>query len=191
MNLNIVWNGPYSWPGYENENLLSPLPNLAGVYLQTFEYRDGYLIYAAGLTRRPVSQRFREHTKCYMNGEYTVLDYDSAQKGIRKEIWHGWGYARDHRDEFENQKSEILESVIVQLEGFRIFIADLGKEKESRIHERVEASVMNNLYRSSPPICDFPDKGMQLSPQQESEEPILVKNNCDGLLHGLPEHMKI
>lgn len=187
--IEIIWAGPYSWPTFESNNNLSPIPECPGVYLQTFEYQDGYLIYAAGLTRRPVPERFREHTLKYMNGEYYVLDIGAAQQGIRKVIWQGWEYAREHRSEFEEQKSMILDAVQKQLAGFRIFVADVGKE--ARIHERLEASIMNNLYQQSSPICDIPDRGMHLEPRWDSEKPIIVKNKCEVCIHGLPPWLEI
>jgi hypothetical protein len=36
--LQIVWTGPYGWPGYSAE--LPLLPQHPGVYLQTVQYRD-------------------------------------------------------------------------------------------------------------------------------------------------------
>lgn len=94
--IEVRWDGPYSWPAFESENNLRPIPKIPGVYLQTFEYHGGYLIYAAGFTRRPAPTRFKEHTPKYMNGKYNVLDIAAAQQGVRREIWHGWGYARKH-----------------------------------------------------------------------------------------------
>lgn len=182
--IEVTWDGPYSWPTFENENNLPPIPKLQGVYLQTFEYEDGYLIYGAGITRRPVPTRFREHTHNYLNGDYTVLDIDAAHHGIRKEIWHGWDYARKHRAEFKEKQSIILDAVHKQLTGFCIFVANV--EGIPRIYERLEASIMNNLYKQPPPICDFPDRGMQLSPRWDSEELVIIKNNSPVVLHGLP-----
>jgi len=138
---------------------LEPITKLPGVYLQTFEYHDGYLIYATGITRRTIPMRFSEHTSKYLNGEYNVLDITAAHEGIRKEVWHGWGYARKHRAEFKKRKSEILNAVRKQLSGFRIFIAEVGKE--SRIYERLEASIMNSLYQQPLPFCDIPDRGRE------------------------------
>ena len=187
--IDVTWEGPFSWPTFESENNLPPIPKQQGVYLQTFEYQDGYLIYAAGITRRPVPARFREHTRKYMSGDYTILDVNSAQQGIRKEIWHGWEYAREHRDEFEENQSVILEAVRKQLVGFRVFVADVGGAP--RIHERMESSIMNNLYKPPPPICDFPDRGMQLSSRWDSEESVVINSKCSGVLHGLPELLEI
>ncbi|ACA59312.1 hypothetical protein Daud_0793 [Candidatus Desulforudis audaxviator MP104C] len=165
------------------------IPNIPGVYLQTFEYQGGYLIYAAGITRRSVSTRFKDHTRKYMNGEYNVLDIDAAQQGVRKEVWHGWWYRRANRKEFEERKSIIVEAVRKQLAGFRIFVADVGTQP--RILERIEASVMRHLYQQPSPVCDIPDKGMYLVPRWDSENPIVVKSNCVAVLHGLPAFLEI
>lgn len=182
------WEGPYSWPGFESNNPYPAIPKLAGVYLMTFEYQNGYLIYAAGLTRRPVPTRFKEHTNKYLNGEYTVLDICAARQGIRKEIWHGWGYERRHREEFEERRTAIRNAVRKQLAAFRIFVTAIEGE---RVLERLEASIMANLYKQSSPICDMPDRGMQLAPRWDSEETIIVKNNCAVTLHGIPAFLDI
>jgi hypothetical protein len=168
---------------------LNSIPNIGGVYLQTFKYQGGYLIYSAGLTRRSIPKRFKEHTREYINGGYYVLDMLAMQQGMRKEIWRGWGYARKHRGEFEENKSIILDAVREQLTSFCIFIADVGKEP--RLLERLEASIMNNLYQQPPPICDVPDKGMHLSSRWQSEGKIIVKNSCSTFIHGLPASLEM
>ena len=189
--LDVFWKGPFSWPGFEGINFLPTIPQTPGVYLQTFEYKDGCLIYAAGLSRRPIFVRFKEHTRKYMNGEYNVLNISAAQRGSRQEVWHGWGYARTHREDFKKHKGSILEAVHEQLAGFRIFTAEIESTKEDRILERLEASIMAALYGQPPPICNLPDRGMRLAPRQQSEHPIEVENYCSTLLHGLPSSLKI
>ena len=180
--IEVTWEGPYSWPKFESENNLSSIPKKPSVYLQTFQYQDGYLIYATGITRRPIPTRFGEHTRHYMNGEYNVLGITAAQKGIRNEIWSGWGYARKHRDEFAERKKIILDSVYKQLTGFRIFITDIG----------IEPRILDGLRHKKPsPICDIPDRGMQLSPRWDSGNTILIKNNCTAIIHGLPDFLEI
>jgi len=187
--IEVAWKGPYSWPGFEDLNKLPAIPKVSGVYLQTFEYHDGYLIYAAGLTRRPIPSRFREHTRKYKNGEYNVLDLVKAESGIRKELWHGWGYAREHRDEFEAKKAMILKAVERQLSGFRIFLAEI--EIKPRLLERLEATIMNTLSQQPPPICDIPDKGMMLSRRWDNERPLVIRNLSKVVLHGLPSRLAI
>jgi hypothetical protein len=54
--MQVSWLGPYSWPGFEEINGLCALPAFPGVYLWTVDHVSGYLIYAAGLTRRSVAR---------------------------------------------------------------------------------------------------------------------------------------
>ncbi len=185
----INWTGPYSWPKFELENNLPSIPKHPGIYLQTVEYREGYLIHAAGLTRRSVPERFREHTGKYMSGDYNIFDIVAMQQGVRKEVWHGWGWTPEKRAEFEKQKPMIHIAVGRQLAGFRIFVADVGTQP--RILERLEAAIMGNLYKQPAPFCDIPDKGMMLAPRWASENPIIVKNRCMVILHGLPSTLEI
>ena len=187
--LDVVWGGPYSWPGFEEANLLAGIPKIPGVYIMTFEYKNGYLIYGVGITGRPVPERFREHSRKYRKGEYTVLNAASALRGVRQEVWHGWGYARQHREEFEDNKAIILKAVELQLGKFRIFTADV--KGITRARERIEAAIMNNLYTQLPPLGDFPDKGMQLSPRWDSEELVVSRNQCTEKLYGLPLLLEI
>ena len=187
--IKAIWTGPYSWPGFENENGLPSPPKQPGLYLQTFEYEDGYLIYAAGLTRRTISQRMREHTRKYRAGDYNVLSLDALQRGVRREVWHGWGWTPEKRAAFARREAEISEATERQLAAFRLFVADVGTQP--RILERLEAAVMNALYRQSPPLCDVPDKGMMLAPRRESEAVIIIHNERDVKLYGLPDQLEI
>lgn len=188
-NLEVLWEGPFSWPNYEERNGLPSIPRSPGVYLQTFEYQDGYLIYAAGITRRLVPVRFREHTRNYMNGDYNVLDPSEAERGVRKEIWHGWGYAKAHRNQFEENKAEIQQAVQEQLTRFRIFVAEVGTER--RLLERIEASIMIHLNQQSSPYCDIPDQGMMLAPRWNDEETIRMSSRSRSRIHGIPEVLEI
>ena len=187
--INVLWTGPYSWPKFESKTRLSPIPKHSGAYLMTFEYLNGYLIYAAGITRRPVPTRFREHTQKYLSGDYNILDVAAVKQGKRKEIWHGWGWSPEKRVEFENRKQVILDAANAQLEGFRIFVADIGNQP--RILERLEASIMNWLDEQPPPFCDIPDKGMMLSRRWETESVIVAINKCAATLHRLPDRLEI
>ena len=85
----IIWKGPYSFPGFEEINGFDTIPDVAGVYLFTFKYKDGFLIYLAGITKS-TKRRILEHLRAYKTGKYTVLDVKSAENGLRKEIWHCW-----------------------------------------------------------------------------------------------------
>lgn len=187
--IQITWRGPFAWPGFEHSSNLNSLPRVRGVYLQTFQYDKGYLIYAAGITRRTIAARFKEHTKKYLDGDYNVLDINAVKKGLRKEIWHGWQYARNHQREFQEKKTRIIRAVQKQLAAFCIFIAET--DDKSRLMERLEAAIMNTLYDQNPPFCSIPDEGMYLAPRRDSEDPIVLKNICQHTLYGLPEFLEI
>ena len=182
--IDVLWTGPYSWPEYESKTALPPIPRQPGAYLMTVEYLNGYLIYAAGITRRPVPTRFREHTRKYTSGDYTVLDIDAMRLGQRVEVWHGWGWTPEKREDFERQQAIILAATRKQLEGFRIFVAAIGNQP--RILDRLEGAIMNSLYMQPSPFSTIPDKGMYLAPRWANEPVILAKNSCAAILHGLP-----
>ena len=190
--MHLVWEGPFAWPGFEGLTSLPPLPNAPGVYIQTCDYTGGYLVLGCGVTRRPVAKRLREHTRKFLKGEITVLDIPAAQAGIRREIWHGWGEARRRRDEFESRKSEIQEAARQHLAGIRIFLADpSGGQKDSRLRERFEAALMDDLYKHPPPICDLPDRGTLQLRRRPGEIPILVNNSAASHLYGLSPELLI
>lgn len=184
-----VWKGPNFWPGYGERTIDFDLP---GLYLFTFPYDDGYLIYAAGITKRPIAKRLSEHTRKYLNGEYTVLDIDAIKTWKRIEHWHGlqWlKYPQHLVREFETRKSEIVGLAKMQLSAYRLFVCHL--QPDSRLLARFEAAIMNLLYIAKPPFCDIPDHGMMLAPRWEDESPIMVKNRCEYKLLCLPATMEI
>ena len=183
------WTGPYSWPKFENKGSLPSVPKHPGVYLQTFEYQDGFILSSAGLTRRPIPTRLREHTRKYINGDYTILDIEAVQQGIRKEIWHGWGWTLEKRAEFEKHKSLIEDATEKMLTGYRIFVTNIGTQP--RILERLEAAIILNLYQQPEPFCDIPDRGMMLAPRWEKESPVIINNKCIFRLYGLPSILQI
>jgi hypothetical protein len=188
--IDVEWHGPFGWPKFEGK--LKPIPQKTGVYLMTVEYQTGHLIYAAGITRRPMPQRFREHTHEYMNGIYNVLDIAAMKAGFRKEIWHGLWLGKHPREklaEFKKRKPEIQEAARKQLAGFRIFAANISTKR--RILERIEAAIMDALYRQPLPLCDIPDKGMMLAPRWKLETPIAFRNKCQHTLYGLPSCLEI
>lgn len=181
------WRGPFSWTGYENQNSLDKIPDTEGIYLWTFQYKDGYLVYCAGITKS-TQKRFRQHTLEYKSGNYTVFDVSEAEQGRRVEIWHGWSYARTHREEFNKRREEILIAVEEQLKSFRVFVA---RSPEKRKRARFEAAIMNNIYNSTEPWAELADRGMALSKRRKDESPILIKNISNIKFYGLPETLEI
>jgi hypothetical protein len=186
----LAWQGPFGWPGREQCGL-GAVPDAAGVYLLCFPYAGGFLVYAAGVTSRPVATRLREHTREYVSGRYTILDPDAVASGVRTEIWHGWAEARRPEPvaEFAARRDELVCAAHRQLAAFRVFVAALPAE--ARLPNRVEAGIMNALYSAQPPFCDIPDRGMHLSRRRASEQPVRVHHRCSHTLHALPASMEV
>jgi hypothetical protein len=115
------------------------------------------------------------------------------QKGIRRKVWQGFWTEMPPKErlaEYKKRQLKIQEAARKQLAGFRVFAADIGTRK--RIRERLEAAIMNNLYyKQSKPFCVVPDRNMRLIPRRKSEIPIIVKNKCSKILHGLPPRLEI
>jgi hypothetical protein len=122
------------------------------------------------LTRRLFRERFREHTRLYQSGDYTVSDVAQLKSGVRSEIWHGWGWTVAKRAEFAMRRSEIEEAALRQLAACRVFVTNV--DPQGRVPERLEAAIVNSLCAAPAPFCDVPDKGMMLAPKWDSEEPI-------------------
>jgi hypothetical protein len=195
--LELRWEGPFGWPGLAPAGRVisladSPVATCSGVYLWTVEYLNGFLIYAAGITRRPFVKRFREHTRAYRAGIYTLFDVASLQRGVRKELWHGFWMkkrAAEKQSEYDRRREELRAAAELQLSNYRVFVAPLGPEP--RLLERIEASIMNALYSAPAPASDIPDRGMALAPRWSSEQPITVRNATGSLLHALPEEFEV
>ena len=164
-------------------------PAVPGVYLLTFPFRDGFLIYAAGITRRPIPNRLREHTKKYLCGDYTILDVAGASRGERIEHWHGWGWTEEKRRDYSARSSVLQNLAAEQLGRFRIFV--IGPLDEPRLLERIEAAIMAAINASEIPVCDLADRGMQLSGRWKDEEPIELHSKLNVKLYGLPRVLEI
>ena len=179
----IIWNGPYSFPGFEEINGFDTIPDVEGVYLFTFKYKDGFLLYGAGITNS-TRTRILAHRRKYKTGNYTILDVKSAEDGLRKEIWHGWQYAKENQQEFIEKKETILKGVENQLCSFRVFIAEVT---DKRKRARIEASIMNYIYNSKEHWSELADRGMALKERYNSEMPIEAKNISFNKIYGLTE----
>ncbi len=186
-NKEINWKGPFSWPGFEKENNLNTIIDVAGVYILSFEYKDGFLLYAVGITNS-TRKRILTHAREYRKGNYNILDSDCARNGEREEIWHGWKYAKTHKEEFLEKKDYILEATEKQLKSFRIFIAEIP---ELRKRERIEAALMQNIYVSKESWSELADRGMHLKGRYNVEIPIEIQNLCKQKLYGLPNNIEI
>ena len=194
--IELRWEGPFRWPGHSFQSAAQSLNDATiasscGVYLWTVEHGAGYLIYAAGITRRPFAARFREHTRAYLNGVYTIFDVPSLKAGMRKEIWHGFWFKKravEKQNEYEHRANEIRRAAHELLANYRVFVAPVDPMR--RLLERIEAAIMHTLYAATGPASVIPDRGMALAPRWREESPILVRNMAPVLLHSLQEEFE-
>ncbi|MFH1112913.1 MAG: hypothetical protein V1792_03245 [Pseudomonadota bacterium] len=190
--IELLWEGPFRWPGYRNDGDVVQLSETtvglnSGVYLWTVEHSRGYLIYAAGITRRPFVKRFQEHTRAYLTGVYTIFDVASLKRGVRNEIWHGFWFGQrstEKQKEYSNRSEEIRSAAHELLINYRIFLAPV--EPVKRLPERIEAAIMDNLYRADGSASVVPDRGMALAPRRHNEQPVIVRNISPVFFLGLP-----
>ena len=188
----LVWNGPFRWPGIDSEDDTKQHCNTifgtqCGVYLWTVEHANGFLIYTAGITRRPFVERVREHTRAYMTGVYTIFDVPSLRSGVRKETWHGFWFGKrsaEKQSEYNDRSEEIRMAAEQLLASYRVFVAPL--DPAPRLLERIEAAIMNTLYSADGPVSMIPDRGMALYPRWRGEQPIIVRSTSPVHFHGLP-----
>jgi len=184
----LDWRGPFHWFTGDGPVLSQhPDASLGGVYMLTFEYRDGYLIHFAGITQKSFASRFLDHTKEFLSGVYAILDPEQVMSGLRVERWPGVWYGKEpwpRFDEFLRRYNEISPHIGALLRSYRLFIAPLAAEK--RVLARIEAAIMNLLYAAPEPVSTIPDRGMSLSPRWPVELPFRVRTATPVRLHGLP-----
>jgi len=114
------------------------------------------------------------------------LDLDALSNGVRTERWHGfWSKKRppEKEAEYERRRDELQILAREQMAACRIFAAEFTTEP--RLLERLEASIMAQLYEAPNPYCDIPDRGMMLAPRLKTEAPITIVSNAPVVLHGL------
>lgn len=52
--------GSYVWQGFEVENILETIPDIAGIYILVSGLQDGYILLSAWIINS-LKQRFKEH----------------------------------------------------------------------------------------------------------------------------------
>jgi hypothetical protein len=190
--LDLHWQGPFVWPGVGSKAFADLLDDTdiamrCGVYLWTVEHAGGYLIYAAGITRRPFGKRFREHTRAYRSGVYTVFDTASLKNGVRTKVWPGFWFksrSAEMQRAYEARADEIRHAAADLLANYRIFVAPMPPM--ARVLERIEAAIMYSLYAADGLAAVIPDRGMALAPRRRDETVICVHRISSVVLHGLP-----
>ena len=183
----FLWEGPYSWYGFQESNKLNETPDVSGVYLFTFEYKDGFILRHAGITSS-MRKRFSQHRRYYFTGKYTILDVPSARNGERLELWHGWEYEKTHQEELLANADLIKKLAVEELTHYKIFVTQIF---DKRKRERLEFSIIHHAYASKEAWGDLVDRGMSLRGRFNYEMPIKAENSCNYRIYGLPKEIEI
>jgi hypothetical protein len=187
----ISWQGPFSLLYPDTDSCFdNAAVNEPGVYMWTYKYRNGYLIYGAGIAyKRALAPRLKEDRRHLFKGEWTILDAASAEQGLRKELWHGteWsGYNSDERKDEGRRRAAEIEGVARGMMGhMRVFLGPLPREQ--RVIERVEAAIMCRLYGCGSPFSQLPDVGMHLLPRRTNEPSITIHSHSPVKLYCIPD----
>jgi predicted GIY-YIG superfamily endonuclease len=184
--LPLDWNNIISWTDIENQHF-NILPEYSGVYVFIFTIDYKNFIYNAGITNS-IRRRLKQHRNAFYNGQYTILDMNGLNNKLRKEIWHGWQYAKEHKDEFIERKLEIQNAVKNQLENTKISFCRID---DLRIKERIEYSLMYNIYNNTEWYSDIMDRGTFIHGRLTYEIPIRTINRIDQEVIGIPSEFEI
>lgn len=163
------------------------MPDGAGVYLMTFEQADGHILRSAGVTGA-MRRRLREHERLYLRGDYTILDIEAARAGVRREHWHGWGFAKANPALRNTHLDFIRAAARQEMAAYRLFMAS---ETDTQRRERIEFAILHAAYASRQPWGDLVDGGMNLRGRNSAEMPVRLINACAASVHGLPGEMEI
>ena len=134
-----------------------------------------------------MKRRFLQHGREYKIGNYTLLDVEYAKIGIRKEIWHGWQYAKAHQSQFFEFEDRILKFIEKNWEPTKYLLLRLTTNER----ERLEAAILINIYASKELWADLVDGGMNIRSRYNYEVPIQIRNICEQKIFGLPGIVEI
>jgi hypothetical protein len=82
QHLSLRFQGPFSWTGERVPAVADcSLAHSAGLYLWTVETSLGELVQYVGETGRAFLERFEEHLRAQLAGQYSVHDVDALLEG--------------------------------------------------------------------------------------------------------------
>lgn len=185
----LTWDGPFCLPKYETDEIPEKMPDVAGVYIFCFPYKENFLLESAGVTKS-TKQRIASHIREYKYGGYNIFDMDAISRLERLEIWHGWAESKieENKIEFRNNYEFYSKAIERQLSNYRVFIATVD---DKRKRERIEAAIMINAYVSKEPWADIAPRWMHLKGRYNHEIPIRIENKSKSIILGLPSYLEI
>jgi hypothetical protein len=186
----LVWRGPFDWVGPAERSIFgSNWAKEPGIYLWTIQTGPSNTVYYVGETGRSFGERFAEHTRAYLGGEYSIWGPEEFLQKRKIELWGGlWRPERKHlTGEYLANVERLLPRVVELLKSFRIFIAPMrGSE---RMRERVEAAIIRAIRLSDPhPLLD---ENLRYRPRLPSEDPVRYDMQLPAHIEGLPAYFQV
>jgi hypothetical protein len=186
----LVWWGPLAWVGpVEHTVHGSRWVNEPGVYLWTIPTGPSFTVYYVGETGRSFGERFTEHTRAYLGGEYSVWEPEDFLQKRKVEVWGGlWRPERRAlMGEFLANLDRLTPRIAELLKAYRVFVAPMrGSE---RMRERMEAAIIRAIKLSDPHA--LLDENLRYRPRLPSEDPVTYEMRIPVPIEGLPARFQI
>ncbi|MBP7654308.1 hypothetical protein KA977_12855 [Candidatus Dependentiae bacterium] len=191
MNKSLHFHGPYSWRHNGDCVFDSPHIKSSGIYLHTFPYTNGFIVYYVGETGDSFQARLTTHAKGYISGEYRLLDYDALCKGEKKYIWQGlWKTDRVHLfSEFYDKYDEYVVSIKKIMDNMNLFIAPL--EADQRMRRRIEGAIGRHFLTNPGFIGQLPDTDNKLWYRKNEETPLKFRITAASKIFELPDEIQV
>lgn len=188
----VDFKGPFSWLGEVDAPSVfdDPIGKSSGIYLWTIETNSGFLVYYVGQTGRTFTQRMKEHLRDHLAGFYHLNDPDEFSKGNRVSIWPGLFdvYTKISLKTLVEKHPEISNVIHRLARQYRFFFSSI--KTETRVLERIESSIANNLYKQSGNVGSFQEQGIRYRKRWEKESPISVSLNSHKKIVGMPTELE-
>lgn len=143
----------------------------------------GLVVDYIGETSTSFYQRTKEHVIQQLGGNYSILDPDALQRGVRSVVWAGLWRAgtRDQIPSFLARHDELSPITRRYLLAHRLLLAPLACDR--RVRQRIEASIAVAVHASEPRLVA---SGVRYRGRRSDEEPIHVTITSDCEVRGLP-----
>ena len=186
----LVFQGPYEWIGPTDRTIFgSGWVGHPGVYLWTVPIKGFFVPYYVGSTGKSLGDKFVEHTRAYLSGEYTIWDPAELAQRRKVELWGGlWkperrGMFPAYAAEFEKLAPRITEL----LKLYRLFVGSM--RGSDRMRERAEAAIIRSVRSQDPK--GILDENLKFRPRGPSESPVTYEFRWPGPVEWVPKRDQI
>jgi hypothetical protein len=186
----LDFQGPFRWHG--SPDLFSQeIAKQKGIYLWTVEQPHGHLVYYVGETSTSFKNRFENHLKSYLSGEYGIPDANDFLQGKSKTwVWPAkWRVPDKWPAEFIQRISEIMPKLVELLGVMKIFVAPLLVE--THVRQRIESTLAAYLKKQPEPIGSFIDADLRHSRDITNGDKFFVEINSPSLIQGIPSVLDV